>query len=279
MQHPYDVLKSEYATLLANVHVLRASAVDTVAHKLVGLKNRYAPVSANTGVPIVWLACTFERESSSNFRLYFGNGDSLLHRTVHVPKGRGPFIAPDGQPDWTAGTIDALGVDHIADVKDWSWERACYEWELWNGFGPRNHGKHSGYLWAGTTAYTGGKYVADGVWNPSAQDAQLGTMPIALRMAEIDPSLEFDKLPILSSGDAAPPLQPQPTPSGVGGGQDVQWVQSTLNRIQDAGLDVDGSYGRNTKRAVIAFQTAHGLEPDGLIGPLTVAALQSAVAG
>ncbi len=42
----------------------------------------------------------------------------------------------------------------------------------------------------------------------------------------------------------------------------------------DLPLLVDGCYGRHTRRAVAAFQAAHGLVPDGLAGPLTLAALR-----
>jgi peptidoglycan hydrolase-like protein with peptidoglycan-binding domain len=39
-------------------------------------------------------------------------------------------------------------------------------------------------------------------------------------------------------------------------------------------LIVDGSYGRHTRRAVAAFQVAHGIAADGIAGPLTVAEIE-----
>ena len=36
---------------------------------------------------------------------------------------------------------------------------------------------------------------------------------------------------------------------------------------------IDGIFGANTKNAVITFQRENGLDPDGIIGPLTWARL------
>jgi hypothetical protein len=40
----------------------------------------------------------------------------------------------------------------------------------------------------------------------------------------------------------------------------------------------DGKWGAKSKAALVAFQQAHGLKPDGAIGPLTLAALRAALA-
>lgn len=49
----------------------------------------------------------------------------------------------------------------------------------------------------------------------------------------------------------------------------VQWIQQSFNVIQNVGLEVDGHYGESTKNAAIAFQQAHGLTADGIVGPST----------
>ena len=46
-------------------------------------------------------------------------------------------------------------------------------------------------------------------------------------------------------------------------GENVKYLQSKLNII------ADGDFGPITKAAVIAFQRSHGLDPDGIVGPLT----------
>jgi hypothetical protein len=52
----------------------------------------------------------------------------------------------------------------------------------------------------------------------------------------------------------------------------VVWAQEHLI---SAGyrLGVDGGFGRNTRRAVLAFQSSHGLGADGIVGPATWSAL------
>ncbi len=53
-------------------------------------------------------------------------------------------------------------------------------------------------------------------------------------------------------------------------GSGVSWLQTALNKVNNAGLDVDGQFGSGTKQAVINFQKANGLEADGIAGPATI---------
>lgn len=56
-------------------------------------------------------------------------------------------------------------------------------------------------------------------------------------------------------------------------GNDVKWVQYALNREGFNCGEVDGIFGKGTKRQVIAFQKAKGLDVDGVVGPKTREAL------
>lgn len=56
-------------------------------------------------------------------------------------------------------------------------------------------------------------------------------------------------------------------------GNDVKWVQYALNREGFNCGEVDGIFGKGTKKAVIAFQKAKGLGVDGVVGPKTREAL------
>ena len=55
-------------------------------------------------------------------------------------------------------------------------------------------------------------------------------------------------------------------------------VKNLQQRLKELGFDphgVDGKFGLGTQTAVLAFQKANGLEPDGMVGPKTLAALNS----
>ena len=59
-------------------------------------------------------------------------------------------------------------------------------------------------------------------------------------------------------------------------GPEVLTLQTSLKQLGFDPRGVDGVYGPGTQAAVIAFQKAKGLTPDGICGPATMSALQSA---
>lgn len=50
-----------------------------------------------------------------------------------------------------------------------------------------------------------------------------------------------------------------------------RWLQAALNRLLGLALVVDGMYGEATRQAVRDFQGRHGLQVDGVAGPITLA--------
>ncbi len=58
---------------------------------------------------------------------------------------------------------------------------------------------------------------------------------------------------------------------------DVQWLQAALNRLLGLDLEVDGLYGEGTREAVRRFQERHGLQVDGVAGPITKAKIRELV--
>jgi peptidoglycan hydrolase-like protein with peptidoglycan-binding domain len=56
---------------------------------------------------------------------------------------------------------------------------------------------------------------------------------------------------------------------GISPGSDVATIQQRLQVLGYYKGDIDGVYGNQTRDAVIAFQTARKLTPDGIVGPAT----------
>ena len=53
-------------------------------------------------------------------------------------------------------------------------------------------------------------------------------------------------------------------------GDDVIWLQESLNELLDAGLTVDGNFGESTEKAVMELQDGHGIHPDGVADKVTI---------
>lgn len=272
MDHPFNILRPEYEQCLATMRVQRPILVNMAAELVLKPENlkRYIDVGASTGVPAALIGALDYRESGCNPAKALGQGDRWNAVSTHVPRGKGPFVS------WQDAADFYVNYGHLNDASQpWTWAYVCWKGEAWNGFGPRNHGRHTGYLWACTSIYDGGKYIGDGQWDPKASDQQVGIIPLMRRLVILEPSLAFDKSPELDHVGSTP--VPQAIPTGVGGGvHGTAWVQDALNKAflpPNDPLLIDGNYGRRTREAVRAFQRFNKLVPDGLYGPATDAAL------
>ena len=83
-----------------------------------------------------------------------------------------------------------------------------------------------------------------------------------------------------TTGTATPKAQApsQPLSPGATGSQ-VKTLQRALAALGFSPGTPDGDYGPSTQAAVEQFQTSKGLTPDGVVGAVTLAALQKALAG
>jgi lysozyme family protein len=158
--------------------------VDTI------LKNqaRYEAVGKPFGIPFYVLGCLHYRESSSSFNRHLHNGDPLTARTVHVPPGRPVNGAPPFT--WEESAADALTLRGYANLTGWDLVHCLVRCEAWNGYGYKNRNVPSPYVWSFTSAYSAGKFVADGKYDPTAVDAQPGCA--AILKALVIKGVQFD---------------------------------------------------------------------------------------
>jgi lysozyme family protein len=177
-----------------------ATQARAVAQKIIAQRAVYDVIAARTGVPVAFTGPVHNRESGLRMDCHLHNGDPLTARTVHAPAGR----PATGKPPFTfiESAVDALTMPPHAlqNVGVWSLERILYEAEKYNGWGYLGK-TNSPYLWAGTSEYTAGKYVADHVYDPAAVDKQLGCVPVLKALAEIDPGVAA----ALSRAEPLPP--------------------------------------------------------------------------
>lgn len=173
----YSALAPEYREQFACCAAQPGSRGEPEAALLLTHRERYQAFAATFPNQIPWFAIALIHlmEADANFGCHLHNGDPLSRRTVHEPAGR-----PPGQPPftWEESARDALTQARWHLVPTAQWAEAAgllYQLEAYNGWGPRlYHHARTAYLWAGSNLEQPGKYVADGLWNPTATSRQTG---------------------------------------------------------------------------------------------------------
>ncbi|CAK0748056.1 hypothetical protein WCLP8_1870005 [uncultured Gammaproteobacteria bacterium] len=169
------------------------SQIDSAIKTVLAGKVRYQAVEAKTGVPWWVVGILHLMECNSKFTLHIHNGDPLTARTVKVPAGR----PAAGQPPftWEFSAEDAMvwkqwdlkNVRRLEDgTPDWTLPTTLWRMEAWNGFGYRNKGVRTPYLWAGSNLEQPGRYVADGVWDATKWSGQIGAAAVIKVLAARD---------------------------------------------------------------------------------------------
>jgi lysozyme family protein/peptidoglycan hydrolase-like protein with peptidoglycan-binding domain len=231
---------------------------------------RYEAVSAKTGVPAKLIAAIHYREASLRWDTYLHQGDPLGKKAVHHPSNIPIFYKWEDAAvhalNMKKGIKDSMGMDATTTDPE---AIATYA-EAYNGLGYHNRGKASPYVYGGTDQYTGGRYVADGKYDPRSFDQRLGVMAL---VGGLDGA---------SEGKAQPEVSEEDAWAAVVEGNDVLRVGSfgaavtaLQKKLGAAGFrcGVDGDFGAGTKKAVMEFQRARKLEADGVVGAGTAAAL------
>jgi len=177
-----------------------------VGKRLVAAKSRYQAVAIRTGVPWFLIAVIHERECSQGWTGSLAQGDRWDKLSVHVPAGRGPFRS------WEDAAVDALTdcPPHAAHWTDWSVGGALTLLEQYNGLGYACRGVPSPYIWAGTDQYRSGKFVRDGIYDPTAIDRQAGCAGLLMAMMQLDTAIGF-----AASEPASKERPPPKAPSGA----------------------------------------------------------------
>lgn len=179
-------IKQQIITLKGTVLVSNVPAqVKAKTDRMILNKQRYRNVARMFANPIRWyhIACFHEMEGEQNFSTYLGNGQTIFKKTTIVPKGRGPFAS------FEQGAVDSIRLEGLDKVNDWSIGNFLYIAEGFNGFGYSKF-KHinSPYIWSGSSQYTSGKYISDGVYSTSEVSQQIG---IALLLKSLDLQGQF----------------------------------------------------------------------------------------
>ena len=101
-------------------------------------------------------------------------------------------------------------------------------------------------------------------------------------MPGLDYEVDETTTTITDDTDASgcPYPEPEKNVSYGAKGPGVRWLQWVLHQLgYDLGkYGIDGDYGGYTRKAVIQFQSIHGLTQDAIVGPMTKAALKQALA-
>ncbi|HEY9340754.1 MAG TPA: hypothetical protein VIQ23_04185 [Hanamia sp.] len=171
LQAKKDKRKLLYDTMIVKNPYVQ-SALNSKVNRIVANRKRYESVShrfVNPGLRWYHVGIFHDLEAMQDFSRYLGNGQSLKYKTTIKPKGRGPFAS------FEAGAIDAIKIQGLDKIQDWSIGGTLYTIELYNGEGySKYHNMNSPYLFAGTQHYTKGKYDKDGHFNPELVSSQIG---------------------------------------------------------------------------------------------------------
>lgn len=139
--------------------------------------DKYMAVEKKTGVPCWFVAGLHMRESGFNFKTCLHNGQPWNKVTTIVPKGLGPWAS------WEEAAIDALYHDKMTPKKTATIAKCLDQAFRYNGIGylkkegDKGKVEYSPYVCAYTNWHDEtSKYVADGYYDPDAEEKQLGVM-------------------------------------------------------------------------------------------------------
>ena len=141
-------------------------------------QGRYEAVAQEADVPAKLIAALHWRESTGNFGTYLHQGDPLGRPAVNWPNNIPVFHR------WEDAAIHALNMkkwnrDTLQiDVNTQDPGKLGAYAEMYNGLGYHNRSISTPYVYAGSSAYASGKYIADGRFSSATVDSQVGVVPL-----------------------------------------------------------------------------------------------------
>jgi lysozyme family protein len=180
----FSEIADEYISIFeaAQLSNVRLSLIDKLCTKLVSFRSTYDDVGRPLNIPWYFIGVIHSLESNFNFATHLHNGDSLTHRTKRVPRGRPSAEVADPPFAWSTSAIDALRLKEFHTKTNWSLACQLFRLEQYNGFGYRNRGLASPYLWSFSDRYVKGKFVHDGVFDKNAVSKQCGSAVLIKRL-------------------------------------------------------------------------------------------------
>jgi len=166
----------------------RMPELERIAQRALNHKPTYQAVAQTVwGTPDYWyvVALIAQMEGGGGANTYLGNGQSLSRVTTEVPAGRGPFA------NFHDGAVDALHIDGLQKVHDWSAASVGYHLEGYNGWGYLSKPTVSPYIASWSNKYRSGKYVADHVYDPNAVSQQPGALTILKVLTTLDKTIDL----------------------------------------------------------------------------------------
>ncbi len=132
--------------------------------------SRYETIETATGIPAELVAAIHWREGSGDFNRCLQDG-TKVGSPIQSPVDNGKVfnsfeesaISVFSDPYFSSSSIIEGDYDTYLNFA-----------EKYNGFGYKNNGLVSPYVYAGTDQYTSGKFVADGSYDPTCVDQQPG---------------------------------------------------------------------------------------------------------
>lgn len=153
--------------------------IERAVARMDACREMYIEVAKKTKIAWGFFACTHWLEASCDPERQILNGQRYDRITTIVPEGKGPFKS------WEDAALYGVQWHGLEPSELDTLQELLRHLEAWNGFGYRNIGVNSPYLWSGTQHGVGvGKYVRDHVYDKNAVSGQVGCAPLLKALIE-----------------------------------------------------------------------------------------------